>query len=215
MRPISKIPNTKKGKPWVQTPVPHTKGGRAVSMFFKLFWSVSSEQIYLKKSGVVSQKKGITTELQWVTGPASNCGWLQILSMCPHQHGTPVGVGVHWTIPEGKEAHRQMAAFPLGRKEEVFFFLFFFGGTRFEFRASCLQTRCSIAWATALFYSGYFGNGVLRTIFPGWLSTAVLLISASQVARITGVSHQHPGQTRGSLDGDPFASALYRTPPFC
>jgi hypothetical protein len=96
---------------------------------------------------VVSQKKGITTELQWVTGPASNCGWLQILSMCPHQHGTPVGVGVHWTIPEGKEAHRQMAAFPLGRKEEVFFFLFFFGGTRFEFRASCLQTRYSTTWA--------------------------------------------------------------------
>jgi hypothetical protein len=36
-----------------------------------------------------------------------------------------------------------------------------------------------------------FWDRVLWTICPGWLRTMILLISASQVARITGVSHQH------------------------
>jgi hypothetical protein len=32
----------------------------------------------------------------------------------------------------------------------------------------------------------------LQTICPGWLWTAFFLISASWVARITGMSHWHP-----------------------
>jgi hypothetical protein len=39
---------------------------------------------------------------------------------------------------------------------------------------------------------GEFGDGVLQTICLGWLRTAILLISASWVARITGVSHRCP-----------------------
>jgi hypothetical protein len=35
----------------------------------------------------------------------------------------------------------------------------------------------------------FFQHRVLRTICPGWLQTVVLLISASGVAGITGVSH--------------------------
>jgi hypothetical protein len=38
------------------------------------------------------------------------------------------------------------------------------------------------------FCSSYFGSGVSRTIFEDWLQTAVLPISASQVAGIIGVS---------------------------
>jgi hypothetical protein len=38
-----------------------------------------------------------------------------------------------------------------------------------------------------------FGDGVLWTIYPGWSQTTILEISASQVARITGMSHQAPG----------------------
>jgi hypothetical protein len=38
------------------------------------------------------------------------------------------------------------------------------------------------------FYPGYFGDGVLQTIYPGWPGTEILLVSASQVARITGMS---------------------------
>jgi hypothetical protein len=46
-------------------------------------------------------------------------------------------------------------------------------------------------WATppVLFYVGCFQDRVSRTIFPGWLQTAILLISASWVARIPGMSH--------------------------
>jgi hypothetical protein len=39
---------------------------------------------------------------------------------------------------------------------------------------------------------GYFQDRVSQTISPGWLQTVILLISASQVGRITGVSHWHP-----------------------
>jgi hypothetical protein len=47
-------------------------------------------------------------------------------------------------------------------------------------------------WATApaLFCDGLFWNRVPWTICPGWLQTVILLISASWVARITGVSHR-------------------------
>jgi hypothetical protein len=36
-----------------------------------------------------------------------------------------------------------------------------------------------------------FGDGVSRTIFPGWPLTTILQISASQIAGITGVSSWH------------------------
>jgi hypothetical protein len=39
------------------------------------------------------------------------------------------------------------------------------------------------------FCSGYLEMGGLTTICPGWTRISSLLISASQVARITGVSH--------------------------
>jgi hypothetical protein len=35
---------------------------------------------------------------------------------------------------------------------------------------------------------------VSQTICPGWLETSILLISASWVARITGMSHWHWAQ---------------------
>jgi hypothetical protein len=36
---------------------------------------------------------------------------------------------------------------------------------------------------------GFFRDKVWWTVWPGWLQTAILLITASWVARITGVSH--------------------------
>jgi hypothetical protein len=41
----------------------------------------------------------------------------------------------------------------------------------------------------------FFGDGVLRALCPGWPQTAILPISASQVARITGVSHLCPAKS--------------------
>jgi hypothetical protein len=42
------------------------------------------------------------------------------------------------------------------------------------------------------FVIGFFRDRVLWTICLGWLCTVILLISASRVARITGMSHQCP-----------------------
>jgi hypothetical protein len=39
---------------------------------------------------------------------------------------------------------------------------------------------------------GFFQDRVSGTICPGWLRTMILLISAFCIARITGISHQHP-----------------------
>jgi hypothetical protein len=38
----------------------------------------------------------------------------------------------------------------------------------------------------------YFGDGVSQSICPGWPRTAIIPISASEVARITVVSQWHP-----------------------
>jgi hypothetical protein len=48
-----------------------------------------------------------------------------------------------------------------------------------------------IPWATppALFCEVFFQDKVSQTICPGWLQTAIFLIYASWVARITGMSH--------------------------
>jgi hypothetical protein len=49
-------------------------------------------------------------------------------------------------------------------------------------------------WATVpvhFFCSGYFRDGVSQVICPGWPWTMILQTSASQIARITGVSHKH------------------------
>jgi hypothetical protein len=54
------------------------------------------------------------------------------------------------------------------------------------------QTFCRLSHTFSLFCSGYCRDGVLWTICLGWPETTVLLISASQVVRITGVSYWHP-----------------------
>jgi hypothetical protein len=52
-------------------------------------------------------------------------------------------------------------------------------------------------WVTppALFCEGFFQDRVSQTICPGWLPTEILLISASWVAKIIGVSQRHPSET--------------------
>jgi hypothetical protein len=55
-------------------------------------------------------------------------------------------------------------------------------------------------WATPLPALFFFRHRVPQTIFPGWLWTVILLISASWIARITGVSHQHPAHYLHFID---------------
>jgi hypothetical protein len=54
------------------------------------------------------------------------------------------------------------------------------------------QVLYHLSHITSPFCSGYFGDGILRTTSLSWLQTVILPISASQVARITVVSHQCP-----------------------
>jgi hypothetical protein len=72
-------------------------------------------------------------------------------------------------------------------------FCFCFEGLGFELRASRLQSRCCTTWATppVHFALVLLEMGVSWTIFLGWPQTEILPILASQVARITGVSHWH------------------------
>jgi hypothetical protein len=64
--------------------------------------------------------------------------------------------------------------------------LFIYAGLGFELRAFTLSH------STNPIFVKVFQNKVSPTICPGWIGTVVLLISASRVTRITGVSHQHP-----------------------
>jgi hypothetical protein len=72
----------------------------------------------------------------------------------------------------------------------VCFFFFFLLVLGFELNASGLLDRHSTTWAMSpLFCVGYFWDRVLQTICLGWLQMAFLLISASWVSSIIGVSH--------------------------
>jgi hypothetical protein len=69
-------------------------------------------------------------------------------------------------------------------------FFFFLVGLGFEFRASHIakQVLYCLSHTSSSFCCGYFEDMVLWTICQGWHQTAIL-ISASQVARLTSVSH--------------------------
>jgi hypothetical protein len=71
-------------------------------------------------------------------------------------------------------------------------YYYFFLGLEFELRALHLQSRRSNTWALSPVHFALviFKDGVLQTICPGWPRTTILWISASQVARTTGMSHQ-------------------------
>jgi hypothetical protein len=51
------------------------------------------------------------------------------------------------------------------------------------------QGLCHWSYTPSPFCSGYFGDGISGTIYLDWLWTSILPISASQVAKITGVRH--------------------------
>jgi hypothetical protein len=69
----------------------------------------------------------------------------------------------------------------------------FWGWTRIRTQGFMLtnQALYCVNHTSSPFCSGCFGDEVSQTICPGWPQTSILPISASQVARITGVSHRH------------------------
>jgi hypothetical protein len=51
------------------------------------------------------------------------------------------------------------------------------------------QVSFYLSHTSSPFCFGYFGDGISRTICPGWPLPSVLSFSASQIVRITGMSH--------------------------
>jgi hypothetical protein len=75
----------------------------------------------------------------------------------------------------------------------IFFcFCFFFVGE--EDFTLAKHVRCPMTWATSLAYFALviLEMGFSRTIFLGWPQTTILPTTATQVARIIGVSHWLP-----------------------
>jgi hypothetical protein len=71
---------------------------------------------------------------------------------------------------------------------------FFFGSTAGVWTQGLMfakQALYPLSHIYSPFCSGYFGDGVSWTAYSGWPQTVILLISASQAARIIGMSHQH------------------------
>jgi hypothetical protein len=97
---------------------------------------------------------------------------------------------VYEFLKAGAEPHPVLKLWPVPSS----LFLFYFCETVFKPRALCLQSRCSIPLAAppVHFAPVIFGDGVSWDICLGCLWTSFLLISVSQVDRITGVSHQSP-----------------------
>jgi hypothetical protein len=73
---------------------------------------------------------------------------------------------------------------------------FFFVGLGFEFRVcACKAGALPLEAHFRFIVLWYFGDGVLQTICLNWPETAILLVSASKVARITGMIHQQPASS--------------------
>jgi hypothetical protein len=69
---------------------------------------------------------------------------------------------------------------------------FFFGGTKVwnqDFGFS-KQARCCLSHTSSPFCCDYFGDGSLENNLPDWPRTTILLPSAFQVARITGMNFE-------------------------
>jgi hypothetical protein len=78
---------------------------------------------------------------------------------------------------------------------KLLFKLFFFScGTGVWTQGFALAKQALYCWShtPSPFCSGYFGDGASWALCPGWTGTLIFLISASHIARITGVSHWVP-----------------------
>jgi hypothetical protein len=96
-------------------------------------------------------------------------------------------LGKHWTIASvlvflGPDNAMQFSLALNWRSSCLSFVLFCF-----FFKALGLELRLT---PPVLFLWKVFWDRILRSFCPGWLWTVILLISASWVARITGVSHR-------------------------
>jgi hypothetical protein len=96
---------------------------------------------------------------------------------------------LRWSFPDFFPGlASQTSILPISTSWVAVIIFFFFGWT-------WVWTQVQTTWATppALSVKVFiFWDTLSQTICPGWLWTTILLISASWVARITGVSHWPP-----------------------
>jgi hypothetical protein len=106
--------------------------------------------------------------------------------MLPHLLGR-----ASWASPRRLAGPLRHAWSSLGACSLSFLFLVVLG---LQLRGFCLLSRRSATWATpsALFSLRYFQHRVLKLFCLRWPQTSILLISASQVAGITDMSHRCP-----------------------
>jgi hypothetical protein len=90
-----------------------------------------------------------------------------------------------FTLETGSHCDKEVCTTMPGYRVDSFFF-FFLVGLGFELSAWWAQYHLS--HTSSPFCSGYFGDGVSRSICPGWSQTSILSVSASWVARITVMS---------------------------
>jgi hypothetical protein len=88
--------------------------------------------------------------------------------------------------------------YKVGRVLKKYSFPFFLVELGFELRVLCLQCRCSTAWVMSPVHFALviLEMKVLWTICLGCPWTIILLVSVSQLARITGVSNLAPCQKK-------------------
>jgi hypothetical protein len=69
----------------------------------------------------------------------------------------------------------------------------FFNETGVWTQAFCylIHTSRPVFFFFFLFFSGYFGDGISWTSCSGWPQIKILMVSASHIAKITGMSHHH------------------------
>jgi hypothetical protein len=106
----------------------------------------------------------------------------------------PIIVKLHNVRVRGQEVPLTGVKGTIWEERKEFFILYLFWWDEVWTQGFTLskQVFCLLSHTSSPHSSGYFGAGVSWTIYPGWPQTSILLISASQVARITGVSYQCP-----------------------
>jgi hypothetical protein len=78
-----------------------------------------------------------------------------------------------------------------------YYYFFFLAWASLELQSSLSQllTLLRLGWQAEAMAPNYWLRWVLKTFCPGWFPSIIFTIPISQVASITGVSHQHAAST--------------------
>jgi hypothetical protein len=152
------------------------------------------------ETATFEEEPNLDSESKWKEW-VSPCRCLQ-KGQVPHQRRSTKWWGAGWAKDHtadhswenrGKITHHTMVQFPswgFGIS-----FLFSPSGIRVWTQGFALakQVLYCLKHTSSVLCFSYFGDGLLWTVCSGWPQAVILLISASHIARITGMSHCGPG----------------------